>query len=104
MAENPYFRFKQFPCSDLTRSETNPSHKDYIDRLINLLTEAKSLRIYTNEFLDNYPIESSLINLDQNDYSKYKWGKEVFKRVNNNNNKHFSLFKFAGICENYFYY
>ncbi len=97
-----YFRFKHSPGKDLTRSENNPSHEKVKNELFDLLLEKKSLRVYTNEFI-NYTNEDgeevtkraakTIINLTEGEYSTYSWKKEAFKRTDK---EEYTLFDICG--------
>lgn len=94
-SQNPFFRFKNSPGTNLTRNEDNPNHKLVVTKLIEKLNSAKSLLVFTNEFKDNEKIESSILNLSSDLYNSYKWKTESFKKISNLEYSYFDICGFS---------
>lgn len=97
-AKNPYFRFKHSPGKDFSRKENNPAHTKIKDELLNFLKSSKTLRVYTNEFIEDenkekHKIENSLFFLNEISLENYEWKTEVFKRIDKNG---YTLFDICG--------
>lgn len=94
-SENPFFRFKNSPGKNLTRSENNPNHSLIKDKILDKLNASKSLLIWTNEFIDGTKIESSIINLNEELFSSYKWKTETFKKISDSEYSYFDICGFS---------
>ena len=94
-SSNPFFRFKNSPGLNLTRKESNPNHNKVKSQIIEALQKAETLQVYTNDFIDEKMIESSLINLDKESYSTYSWKMEAFKKISQTGFSYFDICGFS---------
>lgn len=94
-SQNPFFRFKNSPGTNITRSENNPNHNLVKNKIFNKLNSAKSLMIYTNQFVEKMKIESSIVNLDSDLLSSYKWTTEPIKKISNSEYSYFDICGFS---------
>lgn len=94
-SQNPFFRFKNSPGKNSSRTENNPNHNIIKEKIVDLLNSAKSLYIYTNEFIDNEKIKSLIVNLDNYLISSYTWTTEVLKKISVNEYSYFDICGFS---------
>jgi hypothetical protein len=94
-SQNPFFRFKNSPGNNLSRNEKNPNHNIIKDKIVDKLNSAKSLLVYTYDFIDGKRIDSSIVNLSPDLYSAYKWVKEPFKKISKSEYSYFDICGFS---------